>query len=82
MVNIANILVRPNEKLNKNFCSHFGIDYKSLLFVSNIDYRQFFAFCLNYRYRFVFAFEQHRLPTLGRLILRFEINRGTASDRP
>ena len=28
----------------------------------DIGYRQFFAFCVNYRYRFVFAFKRHQLP--------------------
>ena len=39
-------------------------NFLSLLFVSDIDYRQFFTFCMNYRYQFVFTFKQHRVPTL------------------
>ena len=33
-------------------------------FFSDIDYRQFSASSVSHRYRFVFAFKQHRLPTL------------------
>ena len=36
-----------------------------MLFVSDIEYRKFFAFRVNYRYRFVFVFKQHRLLTLS-----------------
>ena len=94
MVNSAKILVHLNKKYNKKFCSHFGIDYYnlcflfliSLLFVSDIDYRQFFAFCVNYRYRFVFAFKQHRLPNLlerkCREILESKLEDGQCGFRP
>ena len=66
MVNTAKILVHPNEIWNKNFLLAFR--HRLLTFslgfsVSDIDYRQFFAFGVNYRYRFVYAFKQHRLPT-------------------
>ena len=60
MKNRTKIFVRISASIS-NFCFLLLI---SLLFVCDIDYRQFFAVCVNYQYRFAFVFRQHRLPTL------------------
>ena len=59
MINTAKIFAHPDEKNRLKIFVCISVLITNLwylLFVSDIDYQQFFGFCANYRDRFVFVF--------------------------